>query len=92
MKIYIATDLEGISGVTFWDQTRDRTHYLYREARHLLTADINACVEGCIAGGAKDTVVSDGHGGGLQHRPGRAAPRGELRHRPWSAAPRLRNG
>jgi len=65
VKIFIATDLEGISGVTCWDQTRDRTHPLYAEARHLLTADINACVEGCLDGGATGIVVSDGHGGGF---------------------------
>lgn len=62
-NIYISTDLEGISGVTMWDQTRDRTHPLYWEARHLLTADINACVEGCLEGGAGEIVVNDGHGG-----------------------------
>jgi D-amino peptidase len=64
-KIYIATDLEGISGVTTWEQTRDRTSPLFREACHLLVADINACVEGCLEGGASEIVVSDGHGGGF---------------------------
>lgn len=65
MNIYIATDLEGISGITFWDQTRDKENLLYQEARHLLTADINACVEGCLNGGAEEIIVSDGHGGGF---------------------------
>ncbi len=65
MRIYISTDLEGISGVTYWDQTRDRTHLLYQEARHLLTAEINACVDGCLDGGATEITVSDGHGGGF---------------------------
>jgi len=65
MRIYISTDLEGISGITCWDQTRDRTHPLYAEARHLLTAEISACIEGCLAGGAQEVVVSDGHGGGF---------------------------
>ena len=65
MKIYIATDLEGISGVTCFEQTRDRTTNLYQEARHLLTAEINACVQGCLDGGATDIIVNDGHGGGF---------------------------
>jgi len=74
MKIYIATDLEGISGVTYWEQTRDRSHPLYAEARHLLTADINACVEGCLEGGATEIVVSDGHGGGFNIVPAELHP------------------
>lgn len=64
-KIFISTDLEGISGVTTWEQTRERTSPLFREACHLLVADINACVEGCLEGGAGEVVVSDGHGGGF---------------------------
>ena len=69
MRIYISTDLEGISGVTYWDQTRDRTHLLYQEARHLLTAEINACVDGCLDGGTTEITVSDGHGGFLPPPP-----------------------
>ena len=65
MKVYVSTDLEGISGVTVWDQTRDRTTALYQEACLLLTHEINATVEGCLAGGADEVVVSDGHGGGF---------------------------
>jgi len=65
VKVYISTDLEGISGITVWDQTRDRTTQLYQQARHLLTAEINAAVEGCIEGGADEIVVLDGHGGGF---------------------------
>jgi D-aminopeptidase len=35
------------------------------EARHLLTAEISPCVEGCLDGGATVIIVNDGHGGGL---------------------------
>ena len=42
MKVYVSTDLEGISGITVWEQTRDRTTGLYQEARHLLTREVNA--------------------------------------------------
>lgn len=65
MKIYMSTDLEGISGVTVWEQTRDRTTALYQDARMLLTREVNAAVEGCLAGGAEDVVVLDGHAGGF---------------------------
>lgn len=65
MRIHVCTDLEGISGITCWEQTRDRDNPLYQEARRLLTEEINACVEGCLAGGASEVTVSDGHGGGF---------------------------
>ena len=69
MKVYISTDLEGISGVCVFEQTRDRTTNLYQEARHLLMADITATVNGCLAGGATEVVVLDGHGGGFNFVP-----------------------
>ena len=65
MKILICTDLEGISGVCVWEQTRDRTSALYQDARRLLMGDIRAAVEGCLEGGAEEVLVSDGHGGGF---------------------------
>jgi D-amino peptidase len=74
MRIHISTDLEGISGITTWDQTRDFAHSLYQEARHLLTAEINACVEGCLAGGETDIVVNDGHGGAFNIVPAELHP------------------
>ncbi|MFW6161434.1 MAG: M55 family metallopeptidase [Planctomycetota bacterium] len=69
MKIYISTDLEGIGGVSVWEQTRDKTTALYQTARRLLTQETNAAVEGCLAGGAEEVVVLDGHGGGFNFVP-----------------------
>jgi len=75
MKILICTDLEGISGVCVWEQTRDRTSALYQDARRLLMGDIAAAVEGCLEGGAEDIIVSDGHGGGFNIAPEMMHPR-----------------
>ncbi len=71
MKIYIMTDLEGISGIVTFEQTRDKEKnpHLYQEARRLLMADVNAVVEGCLEGGADEVVVLDGHGGGFNFIP-----------------------
>jgi D-amino peptidase len=61
VKVYILTDLEGVSGVTLKDQVfADRPYY--EKARHLLTQDVNAAVQGAIDGGATDIVVLDAHG------------------------------
>ncbi|PJB63034.1 MAG: hypothetical protein CO096_23575, partial [Armatimonadetes bacterium CG_4_9_14_3_um_filter_66_14] len=54
MRICVCTDLEGISGVCVFEQTRDRTTALFQEARRLLMGDINACVDGCLEGGADE--------------------------------------
>lgn len=67
MKIYIVTDIEGISGVvTFADTGRDTNMAgsRYEVARLLLTEDVNAAVQGAIDGGATDIIVNDGHDGG----------------------------
>lgn len=63
MKIYIGTDMEGVSGihrVEYVERGSDR----YEEGRRLLTGDVNAAVEGALAAGAKEIHVCDGHGGG----------------------------
>jgi len=59
------TDLEGISGVLTWEQTgRDKKDAEYEKARHLLTQDVNAAIEGALSAGANEVLVTDGHGGG----------------------------
>jgi len=65
MKVYISTDMEGVSGVVTFQQTgRDIIGPEYEKARHLLTLDVNSAVEGALAAGAEEIVVLDGHGGG----------------------------
>jgi D-amino peptidase len=60
MKILVAVDMEGVSGVVHWDQT-DPGHAEYARFRKLMTADVNAAVRGAYDGGATEVIVSDGH-------------------------------
>ncbi|NJD58770.1 MAG: peptide ABC transporter substrate-binding protein [Anaerolineales bacterium] len=60
MKILIATDMEGITGVTNWDQV-DPNHAEYPRFRRLMTGDVNAAIRGVCAAGIKDILVTDGH-------------------------------
>jgi D-amino peptidase len=63
MKILIAADMEGISGVTNWNQvTQD--HFEYPRFRAIMTGDVNAAIQGAFESGASQVVVTDGHGGG----------------------------
>ncbi|MCD4823367.1 MAG: M55 family metallopeptidase [Phycisphaerae bacterium] len=64
MKVFMGTDLEGVAGVsTFMVQTSPDGRY-YDDAKKLLTAEINAAVEGMLEAGVNDVLVCDGHGPG----------------------------
>ena len=52
MKILIAADMEGITGVTNWDQV-DPNHAEYPRFRRLMTGDVNAAVRGVCEAGAR---------------------------------------
>jgi D-amino peptidase len=64
MKVFIMTDLEGVSGVTsFVDETYPTGKY-YEHVKHLLTAELNAAAEGLLEAGATDILAFDAHGPG----------------------------
>jgi D-amino peptidase len=63
MKILIATDMEGITGVTTWDQVTPG-HAEYVRFRKLMTQDVNAAIRGACEAGADDIIVVDGHRNG----------------------------
>src|ERR1700690_2714767 len=63
MKILIASDMEGITGVTNWDQVTPG-HPEYTRFRKLMTGDVNAAVRGALEAGADEVVVADGHRNG----------------------------
>jgi D-amino peptidase len=64
MRVLIGTDLEGVAGVvSFTEQTYADSRY-YDRAKRLLTAEVNAAVEGLLAVGVEDILVMDGHGPG----------------------------
>ena len=61
MRIFISVDMEGVSGVTRWEDVVTQGQD-YQRARSWMTADVNAAVEGARAGGATDFVVEENHG------------------------------
>lgn len=60
MRILIAADMEGVSGVVHWDQVSPE-HAEYDRFRRIMTADVNAAIRGALEAGAQDVRVSDGH-------------------------------
>ncbi len=69
MKIYICTDLEGVTGVFKFKQTREQDTPDFREAMRLLMGDVAAVAEGLREGGATEILVIDGHDGGNNFLP-----------------------
>ena len=61
MKVYISVDMEGITGAAVGKHVQPGERE-YERVRKLMTQDANAAIEGALAGGATDIVVSDGHG------------------------------
>ena len=75
MRVYVETDLDGVTGICLWEQVRDRQSPLYQVARRLLMEDIAALVDGLMAGGATEVAVDDCHGGGGNFMPELMDPR-----------------
>lgn len=63
-SITIMTDLEGVAGVTSFEDHAESTGRYYERACRLLTAEVNAAVEAAVACKVTDIVVCDGHGAG----------------------------
>lgn len=60
MKLLIAVDMEGISGVVSWDQvTPDSTEW--QRFRRIMTEEVNAAIQGAMLEGGDEVIVADGH-------------------------------
>jgi len=93
LRVYIFTDLEGVSGVTDFENRADKScwnTYKRRFYSRLLTEEVNAAIRGCFDVGVKYVLVNDGHGSGYTIDPELIDPRAELLHgssRPVSPLP-----
>jgi D-amino peptidase len=63
MRVFIVSDMEGVAGITKWEQVSGGES-LYEEGRKLYTEEINAAVRGAADAGADEIVVMDCHGAG----------------------------
>lgn len=61
MKIFISADIEGVAGVVVPSHGQPGNPE-YERARRLMTAEVNAAIEGAFEGGATEVVVNDSHG------------------------------
>lgn len=63
MRVYVMCDLEGVAGVINHRKQCQFDGEFFLQARRLATLELNALVEGALAGGATEIVAWDGHGG-----------------------------
>ncbi|MDE2030040.1 MAG: M55 family metallopeptidase [Alphaproteobacteria bacterium] len=63
MKLYISADIEGIAGITNWNEASPE-HADYAQFRKLMTEEVVAACEGAKAAGATDIWVKDAHNTG----------------------------
>ncbi|GAU65891.1 probable D-aminopeptidase [Streptomyces sp. NBRC 110611] len=84
MKIFVSSDMEGTAGVVDWSQCRPaEPEYAYY--RGLLQEEVNAAIEGAMAGGATAFLVNDSHSTMANLRPDSLAGRARYlsgRHKP----------
>jgi len=64
MKVFVCTDIEGVAGVVSFTTHSYPDGKYYEACKKLLTAEINAAVEGMLECGVDEIVVLDGHGPG----------------------------
>src|SRR5207244_6895771 len=60
MKVFLSSDMEGTAGVVDWEQCVGDGPQA-AAGRKLLLAEVNATIEGALAGGATEIVVNDSH-------------------------------
>jgi D-amino peptidase len=60
VKLFISSDIEGTAGIVDWQQVRGPGPE-YELGRQLLTAEVNAAIDGAVAAGATTILVNDSH-------------------------------
>jgi D-amino peptidase len=61
MKVYVSADIEGVAGITAWEEAR-KSSPDYGEFRRQMTREVAAACEGALAAGAREITVKDAHG------------------------------
>ena len=71
VKVLISADMEGTCGVSSWIHVKApeesggtlNNQSEYERFRRLMTQEVNAAIEGALAGGADEVIVNDSHDG-----------------------------
>jgi len=61
VRVYISADMEGVAGVTGWDQVDESGGAEYERCRRLMTTEVNTVVDAALKAGASGVTVNDAH-------------------------------
>ena len=92
MKLYIHTDIEGVAGMVHFEDREDETTEGYHRRRRLhklLTAEVNAAIEGALEMGVDEILVNDSHGSGYSIIFEELNPAAQIIHGPLTRQPGL---
>jgi len=95
MRVFISTDIEGVSSVNLWNQT-EQGKYGYEAAARQMSLEAAAACEGALKAGAEKIRVRDAHGNGY-NIDGELIPKGVEITRgfngsPWSMVDTITDG
>ncbi|MCF8067107.1 MAG: M55 family metallopeptidase [Desulfobacterales bacterium] len=85
MKVYISADIEGVTGVTVWDEAKLHKPD-HKIAQEQMTAEVRAACEGALNAGATEIWVKDAHDSGRNLIASQLPPEVKL-IRGWSGHP-----
>lgn len=77
LRVFISADMEGITGVVNVEQLGP-SGFEYALFRKLMTAEVNAAIDGALDAGATQITVADSHGNGLSVLPDELNPKARL--------------
>lgn len=88
MKVFIVTDMEGVSGCVYGGYGKSLDPVTSQRYLSLMMGEINAVVEGCVKSGCKEIIVGEAHAIDLE----KLHPEAKLaRGIPWHDAISLRD-
>ena len=60
VKVYLSVDMEGVAGISDWEQCMPGGEE-YALGRELLLREVNAAIDGAVSAGAEELLVNDAH-------------------------------
>ena len=61
MKIYISADMEGVTGITHWDEVEHNKPTFFKQFQDYMTKEVVAACKGALDAGAREIWVKDAH-------------------------------
>ena len=64
MKIFISADIEGVTGISSWEETDKSAQSEYQWFQKQMTREVAAAAEAAFESGADEVLIKDAHDSG----------------------------